>query len=395
MNNPPLWTRNYISVCISNFSLFLTFYFLLVTLPVYAMKHLDFEAAQVGLIVTVFLIAAILIRPFAGIWIERFGNKLVLLFSLGIFSAATAGYFFTDTIMIMLILRFFHGLGFGIATTAVGTIVANVIPASRRGEAMGYYAMGMNLAMVIGPFVGLTALQQWSPSIMFSIALACSLSSIVIALFIEFPKADVKPRQKQAFSLGNLFEPSALKIAIVGGYFALVYSSIISFISVYAEAIGLVEAASYFFMVFAIVLLLSRPFTGRWFDKYGANVIINPSIILFAIGMLVLSQAENAVVFLLAAAFIGLGWGTLFPSFQTIAISDAPPQRRGLATATFLSVFDFGIGLGSFLVGLAAEAAGFRSLYFYSSILVIAGLPLYYFLNQRNRSKRWAHEGLQ
>jgi MFS family permease len=182
-------------------------------------------------------------------------------------------------------------------------------------------------------------------------------------------------------NIKDLIEISALRISLVSFFFALVYASIVSFVSVYAKELQLTEIASYFFIVYVIALIISRPFTGKWFDQYGANVIMIPSIISFAIGMFLLSQAEGAFLFLFSAAFIGLGWGTIFPSAQTIAIQVAPPERKGVATATFLSTMDSGIGIGSVIVGIVGAQIGYSSLYFYGSIMVLAGLIVYYFLH--------------
>jgi MFS family permease len=377
-----LWTKNFISVSASNFFLFLTFYYLLVTLPIYALQNLNGHKSEAGLIVTVFLIAAIISRPLAGQWIQRLGQRMILIISLSIFGAASCLYFIPNSITSLLILRFFHGIGFGMATTATGTIVANIIPDSRRGEGMGYYAMSMNLAMVIGPFLGLTALHQWGVHAVFAIGAICSFFSLIAGLLINRTSEKLSEHNKpEGMKLQNVFEFSAVRISITATLFALVYSSILSFISVYAKELGLGETASYFFVVYALVMLLSRPFTGKWFDMYGANRIVYPAIICFACGMLLLSSAKTSFSFLSAAALIGLGWGTLFPSFQTIAIQTASPSRRGLATATFLSIFDLGIGIGSFIVGLAVAKVGFSSLYFYSSFLVLIGIFIYYLLN--------------
>ena len=186
-----------------------------------------------------------------------------------------------------------------------------------------------------------------------------------------------------------IIEMSALRISLVSFFFGIVYSSIVSFVSVYAKEIQLSEVASYFFIVYVIILIISRPFTGKWFDQYGANVIMIPSIISFAIGMFLLSQANGAFIFLLSAAFIGLGWGTIFPTAQTIAIQVAPPERRGMATATYFSTMDLGIGIGSLVVGILGAEIGYSSLYFYSSIFVLAGLIVYYFLHgKESRSSR-------
>ncbi|QNG60451.1 MFS transporter [Bacillus sp. PAMC26568] len=383
-----LWTKNFLSVSLSSFFLFLTFYYLLVTLPIYSLHDLDGKPSQAGLIVTIFLLAAIIIRPFAGKWIENHGKRIVLIASLSIFALGSFLYYFTSTMNGLFLLRFFHGIGFGMATTVAGAIVADIIPESRRGEGMGYYAMSMNLAMVIGPFLGLTAMEQWGNATMFGISILTSLAALITGLFITLPKI-MKIRSKVIPSIENrglkgLFEASAIRIALVGGIFALVYSSILSFVSVYAKEIGLAEAASYFFVVYAVVMLMSRPFTGKWFDKYGPNFIIYPAILCFAAGMVLLSMSETSFTFLLSAALIGLGWGTLFPSFQTIALQSAAPKKRGLATATFLSIFDMGIGIGSFIVGVITTKVAFSTLYFYSSFFILGCLAVYYFLHGRN-----------
>ncbi|MFC3884115.1 MFS transporter [Bacillus songklensis] len=388
MNKPKLWTKNFISVSLSSFFLFLTFYDLLVTLPIYALQDLHGDESNAGLIVTVFIIAAIIIRPLAGKWMESVGMRFILISSLLIFFAASTFYFTSHSMISLLILRFFHGIGFGMATTATGAIVADIIPDARRGEGMGYYALSMNLAMVIGPFLGLTAMQQWGMNVLFTISAICALCAFIAGLSIKLLKKEqteipVTPARKTGIGFKGLFEVSAIRISMVGALFALVYSSILSFVSVYAKELGLAEAASYFFVVYALVLVLSRPFTGKWFDLYGANAIVYPAIFCFAVGMVLLGTAETALVFLLSASLIGLGWGTLFPIFQTIAIQEAPPARRGLATATFLSIFDLGIGIGSFIVGLAGTKVGFSSLYFYSSFLVLIGIGVYYLLHGR------------
>ncbi len=158
---PPLWTRNFIGISISNFFLFMTFYFLLVTIPIYVVDHLDGEKSQAGLMITIFLISAILVRPFSGRWIEKYGSRLILLCSLIIFFAASLLYFLADSVEVLFLVRFIHGVGFGMATTAAGSIAATTIPDSRRGEGMGYFILSSNFAMVIGPFLGLTALHSW------------------------------------------------------------------------------------------------------------------------------------------------------------------------------------------------------------------------------------------
>ncbi|MDR6121870.1 putative MFS family arabinose efflux permease [Bacillus sp. SLBN-46] len=388
MNKPKLWTKDFISVSLSNFFLFLTFYILLVTLPTYALDELHSSASVAGLMTTVFLLSAIISRPLAGQWFERASNKKVLLSALIIFSAASLLYFIPKTVAGFLVIRLLHGVGFGMATTAVGTIVANIIPASRRGEGMGYFVMSTNMAMVLGPFVGLMAIQHWGANTLFILSVIVAAGSLLTGLSVKLTNSEQpdQPKATSAFSFKNLFEASAVSISIVGSFLAIVYSALLSFVSIYATEIHLASVSSLFFVVYAIVLLLSRPFTGKWLDLYGPNVISYPSILLFAIGMFVLSQSSGAFMFLFSAGMIGLGWGTLFPTFQTIAIQDAEPRKRGLATATFLSIYDTGIALGSLVVGLLVANMDYSSLYFMCSFYILIGLVLFYFLHTKKRS---------
>jgi len=374
--------------------MFLNYYYLLVTIPIYLIQDLDGNTAQAGLLVAVFYVAAILIRFVVGQWIASFGIRKVFLASLVIYLGAAFMYFFTTSLISLMILRVVHGIGFGMLTTATGTIVATIIPNGRKGEGMGYYGLMMNISMALGPFAGLLAINQWGSSTMFAISVASVVIGTFTALLIKLPKfekkaATEKIAKRKGIKVSDLIEISSMRISLVSFFFALVYASIVSFVSVYAEELQLTEVASYFFIVYVIALLVSRPFTGKWFDQYGANVIMIPSIISFALGMFLLSQASGAFLFLLSAAFIGLGWGTIFPSAQTIAIQVAPPKRSGIATATFLSTMDSGMAIGSVIVGIVGAQIGYSSLYFYSSIFVLAGLIVYYLLHGKvSRSHR-------
>ena len=133
-------------------------------------------------------------------------------------------------------------------------------------------------------------------------------------------------------------EPGAVPISIALFAITLAYTSLLAYLSLYAKEIGLSEVGSFFFSVYAIALLVTRPFTGRWFDKFGENFVTYPMIISLAIGFLLLSQATNGVVFLLSAALIGIGYGTIISNFQAIAIQQSPPNRKALATLPFITL---------------------------------------------------------
>ncbi|HEO8419170.1 MFS transporter [Niallia sp. FSL W8-0635] len=393
MNKEALWTKGFIQIWVSNFFLFMTFYFLLVSLPIYAIRELNGKQSTAGLIVTVFIITAILIRPVAGNLMQKIGKRAIFLTSLLIFLVASIFYLFTDSLTGLLIVRALHGIGFGMATTATGTIVADILPSSRRGEGMGYYSMSMNLAMVIGPFIGLQAINSWGTSTLFILAVIFAFFAVLTGGFMkmeseaDMEKVEIERTEKKGFQFNQIIENTAVKISVVAAMFGIVYSSILSFVSVYAENKGFISVSGYFFVVYAIFMLMARPFAGKWFDRYGANKIVYPCIILFSGGMILLGLADSEWMFLLSAALIGLGYGSMFPCLQTIAIQKAAPHRRGLATATFLSIFDIGIGFGSYIVGIIGDAIGLNAFYTFSSIYILIGIAVYYYLHGKTIRK--------
>ncbi|MGE8538785.1 MAG: MFS transporter, partial [Acinetobacter sp.] len=162
---------------------------------------------------------------------------------------------------------------------------------------------------------------------------------------------------------------------------ATCYSGILSFIHFYAKEINLVEAASFFFLLYAIAILLSRPFTGPLMDRKGENIIIYPAIVIMALGIILLSQAHNSMMLLASAALLGFGFGNIQSVCQTIAVKSTSLQRMGLATSTFFIALDAGLGFGPYFLGMLLDQIGYRQLYFYSAILTISCLIWYYLLH--------------
>ncbi|WP_342542305.1 MFS transporter [Paenisporosarcina sp. FSL H8-0542] len=362
-NKSSIWTKSFINIAVSNFFIFVVFYALLTLMPMYALDLPGGTVSKAGLVTTIFLLSVILVRPFSGLILEKFGRKRMLGLSMLAFAVSTFSYVLTEDIKLLLILRFIHGVSFSIATTVTLSIAADIVPPERRGEGLGYFGMSMNLAVVVGPFIALTLQPLISYHSIFLIFGVIMIIGWLCGVFVKDTLQAIQPSAKRKLSWSDLFERKALAISSVGIFVSFAYASIMSFISLYAQSIGLIETASYFFLVFAAAMLISRPITGRLFDTMGPNIIIIPSILIFAAGLFVLSLASSAWMLLLAGALIGLGYGTLLPSFQTLAIQASPNRRSAYATATFFTLFDTGIAVGSFVLGIAVAYMGYANLY--------------------------------
>ncbi|MGG1484481.1 MFS transporter [Peribacillus castrilensis] len=388
-HKPKLWTKDFLIVSSANFFLFLTFYVLMVTLTIYTMDNFHASQAQAGLASSIFVLGAVLVRPIAGKKIDKIGRRKMLLGSLVLFLIASIGYFLVNSLSLLLIDRLIHGFAFGLATTATGTIAADIIPNERRGEGTGYFAMSTNLAMAFGPFIGLLITQHFSYSIIFYAASLFAAFSLVASLFMNVPEGDKGGASPQkGFKISDYFEKRALPISIFIGFAGFTYSSILSYLTSFAKEMDLMDAASFFFVVFAVFLLASRPFTGRMFDVKGENAVIYPSLLLFAVGMVILSQSHHGITLLIAGAFIGVGYGTFQSSSQAISIKEAPSNRMGLATSTFFTMYDFGIGVGPFLLGFLIPFTGFKGLFLGMSVFAFVLIGIYYLAHGKKASAR-------
>lgn len=384
-----IWTKSFVSISLTQFLIFTIFYTLITTLPVYVVTELQESESKAGLVVTFMLLSAIVIRPFSAKITDVFGKKRTLIYSVIAYFLTTVSYLFVHHFIALAIVRFIHGISFGIVTTVTGAIVANIVPPSRRGEGMGYFAMSMNIAVVIGPFIGLLLIQNVSFQLLFFILSILMGISLIFAFLVE--TGERQSKKKPSFTtlrLEDLLDTKALPIGILSGMVGFSYGSILSFVPVYAQSLGLSAFSSYFFLIFALLMIISRPYLGRAFDERGAHFVLLPSLILFALGLGLLSITEGVLIFLLAASVIGLGYGSILPGFQTLSVQRAGIKRTSQAMSTFFVLYDLGIGLGAFVWGLISSSYSFSLMYEISASLVFITSIAFHLYMRRIKSEK-------
>jgi len=376
-----LWTKDFLLIILMNLMLFFGFQMLLPTLPVYV-QELGGEESMAGLILGIFTVSAVLIRPFAGKLLDTHGRKIILVAGLIIFLISVIGYNWAPTLIILLVLRFIHGFGWGAASTATGTIAADIIPKSRLGEGMGYYGLAGTIAMALAPLVGLTIIAKYSFTTLFAFSATLVVLALLVANFISFiditkVKATGTDKAKPA-----LFEKAALRPSLVMFFITMTYGAVVAFIALYAGE-QQVENIGLFFTVYAITLTVTRPMAGRLADHNGFEKIIIPGMVLIALAMIILSQSNSLVDFLLTGVVYGLGFGAVQPSLQAMVVKNVPPNRRGAANGTFFSAFDLGIGAGSVIWGVVAQTIGYSQMYLWATLPAIIGMLIYYFYGRK------------
>ena len=387
MRKRTIWNRNFIIVWMSTFLLFTVFYSLLSSLPIYVIDTLHGGGKESGLVISIFIIASVLFRPLSGKWLDQYGKKKVLVLSFLLFFASSFLYLIVQNLTQLIILRFIHGISFGVASTATGAIAADILPDRKKGEGIGYYALSYNTAIFVGPFLGLTLINQFNYSVYFIVLTGISCLSFLIASNIRIHTLPLKQQKEQEIgSIWNkLIEIKAVPVSFTAMFIAIAFSGFLTYIPLYASKLDLSSMAGYFYLIYAAAIILLRPVTGKIFDQFNEHLIIYSGIVLFTLGLIFLSLAQSAFVFLLAAAIIGAGFSGLTPSLQAIAVKSTSSNRSGQATATYFTFFDIGVGLGSFLLGIIVSGTSFSMMYLSSAMIVVFSSVIYYFLYHRQK----------
>ena len=379
VNAQQLWNKSFI-LCLANNLFLFIFYFAQTTiLPIYILNELHGTLAQAGLAMTLFMASSIAVRPFSGLIIEKFGRKKTLYVSEALFCLFSFAYLFADNLSFLLVIRFLHGIWFSILTTVTVPIANDFIPAQRKGEGMGYFVMSINLGIVLGPLLGLTLIQPLSYTMVAAILAGIICIGFIFCFMIpiqETIKTQVKT-VKRKLSVHDFVEKKALPVSIMAMIISFSYASIMSFISTFAESKNLLPYASLFFVVFAISMMSLRPITGKIYDRKGPNFVVYPAIALFSIGLIVLSQINSVTGLMIAAVFVGMGFGSAQPCLQTISIQHSPKDRIGHATSTFFTCYDIGIAIGSILLGMVIAHQGYSFAYLLCALITALSLIFY------------------
>lgn len=390
MNKNRLWTMDFVTISTINFLLYMVFLLLIVTMAPYAIDKYHVSTSVAGLAAGIFIIGALCGRLVTGRIIEDMSSKRILIVSAILSIITSTLYFGAINIELLLINRLLHGIVFGMASTTTGTIVAKIIPHNRRGEGISYYSMSAILGTALGPVIGFFLIQNKNYNMIFIVTFVLAIIVFVVSFVVSEPvhKAFTRVQEypSNSFAISNFLEFKAIPIAVVTLVLGFCNSGVMAFMSLYSKQIHLLEAASFYFFVNAIVVILSRPFCGRLFDIKGANLVMYPCILIFAIGMLLLSQASNGIALLLSGAIVGLGYGNYLSCAQAISIKVSPPHRLGRATATYFMFLDLGFGSGPYLLGCIIPFTGYRGLYLMLTFVILADIVFYYFLHGRKES---------
>lgn len=386
MNTDRLWSPAFINYGVSSGIFYMTQYVLVAALPIILTAELGGSALDAGLAMTYFQIGTILCRPFAGRLIDGLDKRIILLISSALFFLIMGLFNLTTSLQTIFVLRGLHGAIFALGTTVMAALAVVVLPASRKGEGINMFAVFSNIAMVLGPAVGLYALQAYGSSALYMFLTIMTAFAFVLSNVIRLPKELAKPKQKtsKGWSISRFIEKRSLPWALMGLFIGFTYSGVLVFIPIELNSMGAGVWGSVFFALFALMIIISRPLVGKVYARYGSRFVIYPGVGLFIVGLAILGVVSTPVGIICTAPLLGLGYGAAQPAFQALAVQSAPIERAGVSTATYFLALDIAVGAGSVILALIANALGYQYLYQITSLIMIIALALYHFVIRKH-----------
>lgn len=374
-----LWNRNYCLVMTANFLLFFSLYCLMPILPIYLSEQLHANRDIIGDVMGGFIITGFIIRPFSGYIVDSFPRKKVLLIAYGATMLFNVGYICASAVLAFAIIRTLQGFAFGATSVSNSTVAIDVLPSARRNEGIGYYGISNNLAMALGPSVALF-LYHTVPniSIVFSVPLISSILGFACVSAVK-----VRPRQivktKAPLSFDRFFLTNALPEGITITMFAFASATLTTYLAIYSrQELPAYAGSGTYFLILSAGLILSRLATNKRVRRGLIVENVKAGMGLVTVGFLIFVAFSTAPAYYLSAFIIGLGYGTMCPSYQSMFINLAPNSRRGTANSTYLTSWDIGAGAGIWSAGYFAQIWSYHTVYWMCLALCVIGISLYF-----------------
>ena len=345
-----------------------------------------------GTVIAAFSFAALLARPFSGKATDSFNNKLLLVLSLAGITVSLFFYTITYSYTVMLIIRFFHGVFFGLNSTLAMAMASRTLPEEKMGSGMGVFSLGMVASMTIAPSLGIYIVDSFGYNWLFYISMMSVGFATLIALLIRNQERPAKNGQTEKVSfLMSFFAPEALNPSLIAMLNACAFGVVNTFLVIHAKGIG-VEGIGLYFTVNALTLLLFRLVLAKFIDKIPVSAVIYPCSLCMIAAMVLIAVSHSLTGFLIAAVLYGIGNGGSQPALQTLCLKCVGPERRGASSGTYYMGLDTGNVIGPALGGMFAAVAGYSGAFTLMIVPIVLGMGVM-FVGDRMQARKAAQAG--
>jgi MFS family permease len=362
-----LLTRPFVLAVLAEFGVCLTIGMLLATLPLYAKGPLDAGSVGVGLVVGSLSLTAVVFQPIAGRIGDRRGRRILVVAGALVVAVSVTGYAFADALAVLVALRLVSGVGEALIFVGAATIVTDIAPEERRGEAISIYTLGLWGGLAVGPFIGELVLGDGRYDAVWLTAAGFSFAAVALGLGLPETRPEhTGPRNERLLHPASL-RPGLVLIASVFGF-----AGFSAFVALYARELGL-DGAGAAFLVFALVVVAIRVLGRQIPDRLGPKRASATALALLAIGLATIGLWNESAGLYAGTVVFAAGQALAFPSLLLLAVAGTPASERSSVVGTFTACADLGIAIGALALGGVAAAAGYDAVFLAGALASVAG----------------------
>ena len=386
-----LWTNQYVIIILLSLVMFASFYMITAGFPIFVSTISD-NPALAGIMTTTLMVASLITRFFASVIIQKVNMKLLLIISL-IYFLGTIGLTFVNTsIGFLIAIRALQGIGFSMLTILVFTMSSNIVPKSRLGEGIVFFAMSTSVGTTMGPLIAISYLANYSFRSMMMITLGLMAFSLLCSFFtknmkVEKEKESLDDTNKEPF-YKYMFDKRVLLPCILVSFNYIAIAGTVNFMGAFGKEINVGGRISQFFIAQGIAMVIVRAFSGKIFDKFGHRILIIPGAIAGAIGLGLLGFSTSMWMIWISGILFGIAFAIIHPIIQAWALTLVPPEKKATANSMLLIFIDAGLAIGSVGLGFLAKVVGYGMTFSYSAAFMIIILILYLFGSRKTETSK-------
>ena len=368
---PRLVSPVFLLVMLSTFAYFVAVGMITPTLPRYVEGPLGLGNAAVGLTVGAFAISAVLLRPWVGTLGDTRGRKLLIVAGGSAVGLSIAGYVVGTSLFALIVLRLVTGLGEAFFYVGAASVINDLAPDDRRGEALSYFSLALFGGLAVGSFAGESVLEAAGFSPVWVAAGAAALFAGLVGLLVPEtrPPEAYQPKSGRIINRGALLPGGVLATSIWG------LATFSAFIPLYALEVGL-SGSRFLFVTNSVITMGIRLFGARLPDRLGPQLSGRAALVCTMAGLFLIGVWADPVGLFIGTAIYSGGHALAFPALMTLAINRSPVSERASVVGTFTAFFDASFGVGAMSAGAIAAALGYRGAFISAAVVAFSGLFL-------------------
>jgi len=366
-------TKPFVLAVLAELAMCISIGMLLVILPVYANDELGAGSFGVALTVAAVSPMLLLFQPVAGRIGDRKGRRVLIVAGAVIAGSSIAAYAAVDSLEALISVRLFTGVGEAMLLVGAATMVTDLAPEKRRGEALSLYSLGLWGGLALGPLLGELVLAGDRFDAVW--LLAAGFCFVAAAIGLTLPETAPTLLAGEAFAPSRLVHPAAVGPGLVLAVTVFGFAGLGTFAALYARELGM-DGAGAVFLVFSAVVVATRILGRQVPDRLGPKRTSGTALVLISAGLLTIGIWNAPVGLFAGTVVLAFGQALAFPALMTLAVNGAPANERSSVVGTFTAFTELGFAIGALSLGVIASAVGYDGVFVVCAIGPLIGALL-------------------